>query len=54
MMDIPTRRPVLGDGWRTGSSRSAGLYGELPPLPAYLPANRALAAKPPRKPAALD
>ena len=54
MMDIPTRRPVPGDSWRTSSSRSAGLYGELPPLPAYLPANTALAARPPRKGTTLD
>lgn len=33
-MDTPTRNPVPGDMRRTAGSRPAGLYGELPPLPA--------------------
>lgn len=48
-MAIQTRTPDLGDGWRTGSSRPAGLYGELPPLPAHGPASTASMRQPPRK-----
>jgi hypothetical protein len=49
MMDIQSRNPVLGDHWRTGSSKPAGLYGELPPLPAHLPPETSVAARSVRK-----
>lgn len=54
MMDIRTRNPNPGDGWLAGSSRSAGLYGELPPLPACLPTKTAVAPKPRRKSGVVD
>jgi hypothetical protein len=53
-MDNPTRNPVLGDVWRTAGSKPAGLYGELPPLPAQPTARSAIAPRPPSRVAALD
>lgn len=40
-MVIQERHSLLGDSWRIGASKPAGLYGELPPLPAHLPAKTA-------------
>ena len=54
MVDIQRRDAVLGDGWRTGASKPAGLYGELPPLPAHPPATTVQATRPLRKSATVD
>lgn len=54
MMDTRTRNPAPDEGWRTSGPRPAGLYGELPPLSAQLPARTALAPRPLRKSALVD
>lgn len=53
-MENPTRNPVLGDMWRTAGSKPAGLYGELPALPAQPSARSAIAPRSPSKAPALD
>ena len=53
-MDDLTRSPVLGHSWRSSAPKSAGLYGELPPLPARLPTKIPLASRRPHKNAAID
>lgn len=45
-MDTRTRNPILGDGWRTGASKPAGLYGELPPMAPHPPAKTNPAPRP--------
>lgn len=53
-MDIQSRNPVLDNVWRGGASRPAGLYGELPALPALDPVKAAPASRPLRKTAATE
>lgn len=53
-MDIQSRNPVLDTVWRSVTSRPAGLYGELPALPALDPVKAAPARRPLRKSAAAE
>lgn len=53
-MDNRRREPIPGDVWRTAGSKPAGLYGELPPLPAQPTARPAIASRSPSKAVALD
>lgn len=53
-MDIQSRKPVLDTVWRGAASRPAGLYGELPPLPALDPVKAGPARRPLRKAAAAE
>jgi hypothetical protein len=38
MIDIHSQNPSTSDIWNAAPSRSAGLYGELQPLPLPVPA----------------
>lgn len=53
-MEIQTRNPDLGDGWRSGQAQPAGLYGELPPIAALRPARSTASRQPLRKYPAVD
>lgn len=53
-MDNLTRSPILGDSWRNSAPKPAGLYGELPSVPARLPAKSPLASRRLHKNAAID
>jgi hypothetical protein len=53
-MDTQARNTVPSDGWRTGPSKAAGLYGELPPLMPRPPFEAAPAARPLRKSVSAD
>lgn len=53
-MDIQSRNPVVDTGWRGSAARSAGLYGELPALPAHAPARTTSPPKPLRKTVAAE
>lgn len=57
MAEFQTRGSAAGDPWSAGPPRPAGLYGELPPLPAPFAANGRLSAltrKPRRNPKPAD
>lgn len=45
-MERKPRDPVRDDAWRVGGSKPAGLYGELPPLPATTSAANARSKAP--------
>ena len=53
MAEFQTRGSPRGSDWMFRQSRPAGLYGELPPMPTGIPADRpypALTRKPRRAP----
>lgn len=54
MIDIQARNPTLDDGWPSRATRPAGLYGELPALPAHPPAGPPPLARPLRKSTSAD
>lgn len=49
MVEFQTRGLAADDAWGVRPTRPAGLYGELPPLPAQFPVTSALTRKTWRK-----
>ena len=49
MVEIQTRGFAAEDTWSLRPTKPAGLYGELPPLPVYLPVTSAVSRKTWRK-----